>query len=147
MSGDQVVAALGGDAEAVGGDEVRGIIFSTLATLASGAMPIFHLYGLFEARTIGRHHRVVALERELDRGLADRVGLLDVGLGGDVARGALQVVGHAPVVLEAEALLDDRAMTGATPPSWAWPKASRRPWSARNLPSALFTPSETTTVQ
>src|SRR5271169_601375 len=39
------------------------------------------------------------------------------------------------------------AMTGAAPPSWAWPKASRTPWSERNLPSAPCTPSDTTTEQ
>ena len=37
------------------------------------------------------------------------------------------------------------ATTGPTPPSCAWPKASVRPWSARNLPSAPLAPSETTT--
>ena len=44
----------------------------------------------------------MALQRELDRGLADRVGLLDVDLRGDVARGALQVVGDGPVILVVE---------------------------------------------
>ena len=51
------------------------------------------------------HHGVLALERELDRRLPDRVGLLDVHLGGDVARGALQVVGNGPVELVAECFL------------------------------------------
>ena len=45
-------------------------------------------------------------ERQLDRALAQLVGLLHVGLRRDVARRALQVVGHGPVELVAERLLD-----------------------------------------
>jgi ATP-dependent phosphofructokinase / diphosphate-dependent phosphofructokinase len=36
------------------------------------------------------------------------------------------------------------AICGATPPSWAWPNASRSPLSDRNLPSGPCRPSETT---
>ena len=79
--------------------------------------------------------------------LPDRIGLFDVGFRGDVARGALQVVGHGPVVLVAERVLHQFATTGPTPPSCAWPKASCVPASARNLPSGLVLPSETTMTQ
>src|SRR6516165_10030072 len=47
------------------------------------------------------HDGIHALQRQLHRRLAHRVRLLDVDLGGDVPRCALQVVGDRPVVLVA----------------------------------------------
>ena len=91
---------------------------------------------------------LLARERELDRRLADRVGLLEVGLRREMARRALQVVGDRPVVLVAELVLARcAAISGPTPPSCAWPNASRVPASARSLPSASCRPSETPTQQ
>ena len=84
----------------------RGMNFSTLATSARSATPIFQRYGRVGDALDRRHHRVVALQRQLDRALAEVVGLLDVGLRGDVPRRALQVVGHRPVELVAERVLD-----------------------------------------
>ncbi|MNM75156.1 hypothetical protein D3C81_869320 [compost metagenome] len=49
-----------------------------------------------------RHHRVVALQGELHRRLAHRLGLFPVGFGGDVARRALQVIRKGPMHLEAQ---------------------------------------------
>ena len=95
-----------------------------------------------------RHHRVLALDGEFHRRLAHGVGLLHVGLGGDVARGALQVVRHAPVVLVAETFLDDGGHHRCDTAELGMAEGvACRPWSARNLPSGLFTPSDTTTVQ
>ncbi|CAH0066009.1 conserved protein of unknown function [Stenotrophomonas maltophilia] len=53
-----------------------------------------------------RHHPVLALQRQLHRGLADRLRLLPVGPAGQVAGRALQVIGQRPMHLQAQLVLD-----------------------------------------
>ena len=108
LAGDQrleVAPAGGRDAEAVRGDEIaRHLLFD-----------VGHLGPAAPARSSSdRASRTCAMmvgitafmpfTRVFHRRLAHRVGLVDVDLRGDVARGALQVVGHRPVVLVAELL-------------------------------------------
>ena len=55
----------------------------------------------------------------LHRGLAQRVSLVKVGLRGEMARRALQVIRHRPVTFVSECFLDRCAISGPTPPSCA----------------------------
>ncbi len=60
----------------------------------------------------GGHDGVAALQGKFNGGPAHGVGLLEVGLRGNVAGGALQVVGNGPVVLVAQFLLDHVGQCG-----------------------------------
>ncbi len=82
----------------------RGIVFSTFATLSSGALPMRHAIRRVCGPLDRGHHGVRAFEREFDRAHAQRVSLLLIGRGRDVPRGALQVVGDRPMELVAERL-------------------------------------------
>ena len=75
------------------------------------------------------------------------VGLIDVGLGGDVAGRALQVVGQRPMVLVAEAILEELRHHLPDPAQLGVAEASLPPASAISLPEASANPSETATVQ
>ncbi len=110
--GLEVGAGLVGDAVAVATDEVLRehlLVVGHLVERGAADLPAIRLVG----RTHDdRHGRVMALECELHRRLAHGDGLFDIGLGGDVARGALQVVGQGPVHLVAECILDLAGQVG-----------------------------------
>jgi len=64
-----------------------------------------------------------------------------------VARGALQVVGDRPVVLVAELVLDELRDHGPDATQLCVAEGVPGAGVGQNLPSAFFTPSETTMAQ
>ena len=145
----EIGARLRRDAEAVRGDEVaRQHLFDVGDLRRAAPAAIFQRYGLSDVRTIAGITALRARERELDRGLADRVAVLEIGLRRDMPRRALQVVGDRPVILVAELVLDERRRSAAR----RRPVARGRtrpcvPASAISLPSAFCSPSDTPTQQ
>ncbi len=126
----------------------RGTIFSRFATASIATEVMSQRYGFEDLRRMTGITAFLPGERELDRGLADGVGLFDVHLRGDVARGALQVVGERPVVLVAVRLLDHLRERRRDAAELHVPeRVACVPMSERNLPSASRTPSEATTTQ
>src|SRR5690606_9824935 len=102
----QVVTAILGDAKAVITDVVNGHFLFLVGNVAQWRFANVPAIGPGLVADDDRHHGLLAIQRHFYRGLANGVGLLDIGGRGDVACSPLQVVGNRPVILVAQRLLD-----------------------------------------
>src|SRR6185369_3101064 len=103
----QVLAAFVGDVETVASDEVARHLLLDVGDIRELRHADLPAVWLARGALDGGHDAVHSLQREFHRGTAHRIGLVEVGLRGDVARGTLQVIGHRPVLLELELRLHE----------------------------------------
>src|SRR5258708_35739139 len=103
--GQQVPPAGGGDSKAIGSNEIARQLFLLIGNGGERRFANAPAIGFRGLSDDDRHHRVPALQRQLDRRLADGIRLIDVDLGCNVPRRALQIIGYRPMELVAKGLL------------------------------------------
>src|SRR4029453_17389446 len=110
--GRKICAACGGDVETVRADKRARQLLFLVGDFLERRHPNGPCIGLIGDAHNGRHDCGMALHGELDGRLAHRIGLLHIGLRGEMGRGALQIVQYCPVARElesgAQALRQDR---------------------------------------
>src|SRR5271165_3529136 len=78
----EIAAAGRGDAESIGGDEIARNLLLAVGDRRERRLADAPPIGLRGLADDDRQYRVLALDREFDGGLADRVGLLNIDLRG-----------------------------------------------------------------
>src|SRR5262249_17093394 len=91
-----------GNADAVGADEVGGQQLLLVGDLRERRLDDVPAIGSIAKPADRRHHRASSGDCEFHRRTANSVSLLYIGLGGNVARGSLEVIGDGPMALAAE---------------------------------------------